>query len=248
MERFLVAFTAVALLLSGAEPSRADYVPAYRVGVPSIGNGQFLNSPCVAADLLEEAVRADRPSIPVQVSIVTSLRSFKSGDRPFFEPSGSATASFRNADLGDWFDARPRKFEDDAACLVDSGCLGIGGAHPYDLFGVELAKEIFVADTFVQRTEILSGEDAFLAKFGLGTAHLEPTRIAIGLAGDSSLVALLLQHRLLIGLSLLGIVVLAAFTFVLRQRRVVSHRGLRGPRGTAIYRSSTTTNPRGTIR
>ncbi len=250
MERFLVAFMAVTLLLSGAEHSRAEYRSAYEPDGPDGGPGLFLNPPGVATGLIEDILLADALTHPVQVFMITSLGSITTGNRRFFETGGTTPAPFGKAVPADSRNARPPRFESDAAFLLDSGCLCIGGGHSSDPCGLEaaLSKNISVADSFIQRTEMLSGEDPFLANFGIAPAQSEPPRVAIDLSGSGSVTAMLLNHKLLSGLSLLGIVALGLLAFAWRQRRVVPHRGLRGPRGTALYRSSTPGNPRGTIR
>ena len=252
MERFLVGFMAVALLLGGAGHSRAGYKFVYQSDGLRSGDGQFLNLLGVGTRLSEDDLFAAALNYRGRLFIVTNLAGLSSGDRGFLEPAGTGSGSSGNLVPNDPLNVRPAQSESDLAFLADSGCFG-RGAHFTELLGVELAlsKDIYSADTFIQRNEMSSGDDQFLAKlggFGIGLAETEPARVALDLAGSGFVTALLLEHKLAWGLSLLGIVGLATLAYILRQRRAVPHRGLRGPRGTAIYRSSTSTNPRGTVR
>lgn len=253
MERFLVAFMAVALLLSGAKHSRADYRSVYE-SVDS-GNGArfFWNPPGVAIGLIGDILLADALTHPARVFLVTSLGSLTSGERQFFEPGGTSPAPFRTVPPGDSLPVRPPRFESDAAFLVESGCLCLGGGHFGDALGLERdgSKEILVAVTFGQGADMLRGDDLFLTKFGgagTETGPSEPPRAAPDFSRSGSVTALLFDHKVLSGLSLFGLVALSILAYAVRQRRVVPHRGLRGPRRTAIYGSSTPSNPGGTRR
>jgi len=248
MERFLVGFMAAALLLGGAGHSRAGYQFVYQSDAPPSGGGRFLNLFGVRTGLSEGDLFAAALNYRGRLFIVTNLAGLSSGDRGFFEPAGTASGIVPNDPLN----APPGQSERDLAFLADSGCLG-RGSHFNELFGVELAlaKDIYGADMLIQRNEMASSDDQFLAKlggFGIGPAQTEPARVALDLAGSSFVIALLLEHKLAWALSLLGIGGLATLAYVLRQRRAAPRRGLRGPRGTTIYRSSTSTNPRGTVR
>jgi hypothetical protein len=249
MERFLVGFMALALLSGGAGHSRAGYQFVYQSDGPPSGGGRFLNLFGVRTGLSEDGLFAAALDYRGRLFIVTNLASLSGGDRGFFEPAGTGSG---NIVPNDPLNVRPGQSESDLAFLAESGCLG-RGSHFTELFGVEraLAKDIYGADTLIQRNEMSSGDDQFLAKlggFGIGPAETEPARVALDLAGSGFVTALLLEHKLAWGLSLLGIGGLATLAYVLRQRRAAPRRGLRGPRGTAIYRSSTSTNPRGTVR
>src|SRR5437870_2448055 len=162
MERFLVAFMAVAVLLSGTGHSRAGYKSVYQAGGPLSSEEQFLNLIGVAA-AFEDRLVGEAVDHRGQVFIVTSLASTSNGDRRFFSPtSGSGPNDLANVRAGE------------LAFLVDSGCLG-GGARPNSLFGVgpALPKDIYDAEPFIQHAEISSGDDPFLATFGTVAAQTQ---------------------------------------------------------------------------
>jgi hypothetical protein len=268
MERFVVGFTTVTLLLSGVGHGRTDSLSANQFGNPdreqflhfgSPDRGRFLNPPGAAVDLPWNVLVADPLNLSVRMftgngSPLINFTSVGSGDRQFFELTGLAWAPSGNSMAGTPLNARTRELPTADPLLTTSNGFGIETAQFYDAFGMDVtqSRDSSVADTFIDRSELSSADDPFLAKFGgfaNGQAQLSPpARVAVDLSGSGSVAGMLLNHKWVLSLILLGCGVLGTLAFAWRQRRAALQRTLRGPRRAALYRSSSLPNPRGTRR
>src|SRR5207245_3280240 len=132
MERNLVGFLTVALLLGSAGHSQAGHVYVHQSFGLRSGDGQFLNLLGVAEAPSEHEFAVDALNRRGNLLFISSLAGPSSGDSRFLELSAIASGLS----------------ESDVAFLADWGCLGIGNARLNDLIGAEmaLAKNIYGAD------------------------------------------------------------------------------------------------------
>ncbi|HLJ92597.1 MAG TPA: hypothetical protein VKU02_05315 [Gemmataceae bacterium] len=245
MDRFLVGFMTVALLLSSVGRSPADFRSVHSFGDSVFCEEQIARFPATGVDSATELLLAEVLHLRAHVFIVTSLTNLTGGQRHSLEPVGPITTPARDAVSFDPWSVAPRQFEGDLAFLAAACCLGVGDAR------LPLAKDPSISSTFPPRTEMLSSIDPVLAKFGgfdMAAVQWELPRVVIDLSGGGSILARLLQYKLLLGMSLLAVIAVSVLGYVVRHRRTMPHRALRGPRATTLYRSPASSNPRGTIR
>jgi hypothetical protein len=258
VERVLVGLAAVALLFCGRGHGRADYVFVCQLDGPTSGDGQFPNSGGLTVDASGNIFVLDARHQPVQLftgsrPFLTDFGDLGSDDKQFVEPTSAAQTKSGNTIVSDPLNALSRPLSRSSAGRFIAGfnSFGFGGApfgSPSSEGRTELipSYDVLVADTIDPRSDMSTGDDPYVGKFGsfgIGQASsAAPPSIAVNLSGISDKSW---NHKLVLGLLLPALGVLGALGYAWLRRKRLRHRTLRGPRRTARFRSPSIPNPRG---